>query len=105
MDATKRARLAAQGWRVGTVAEFLDLTAEEIALIEMRLALSSSLRTRREQQMTQAELATRLHANQQQVADAEAGDTSISLDWLIRAMLAVGATPREIGTLIGSVEP
>jgi hypothetical protein len=56
MDPNKRARLEAHGWKVGTVAEFLDLTPEETALIEMKLALSDSLRVRREQRMSQAEV-------------------------------------------------
>ncbi len=104
MNATKRAHLEAHGWKVGTVAEFLDLTPEESALIEMKLALSDSLRARREERMSQAELATKLHASPQQVATAETGDTSVSLEWLIRAMLAVGATPKEIGTVIANVK-
>jgi DNA-binding XRE family transcriptional regulator len=104
MDAAKRARLEAHGWKVGTVAEFLDLTPEETALIEMKLALSDVLRVRREQQMSQAELAAKLDVSPRQVASAETGDTSVSLEWLIRAMLVVGATPREIGTVIASVE-
>jgi DNA-binding XRE family transcriptional regulator len=104
MDAAKRARLEAHGWKVGTAAEFLDLTPEETALIDMKLALSDSLRARREQQMSQAELAAKLDASPRQVASAETGDMSVSLEWLIRAMLVVGATPKEIGTVIASVE-
>lgn len=104
MDATKRARLEAQGWRVGTVAELLELTPEESLLVEMRLALSDLLRSRREQQMTQAELAHRLDVSLQQVVIAEAGDATVSLEWLFRAMLAVGTTPAEIGTAIARVQ-
>lgn len=39
----KRSRLEANGWKVGTVAEFLDLAPEESALIETKLALSRRL--------------------------------------------------------------
>jgi len=53
MDATKQARLEAQGWKVGSVDEFLELTPEESMLIEIKLALASSLRQRRRSQMTQ----------------------------------------------------
>lgn len=80
MDAAKRARLEAHGWKVGTAAEFLDLTPEETTLIEMKLALSDSLRTRREHQMSQAELAAKLAASLRQVASAETGDTDVSLE-------------------------
>lgn len=104
MDQTKRARLEAHGWKVGTTAEFLELTPEESALIEIKLALSENLRQRREHQMTQAELAKKLAANPEQIALAEAGDTSVSLEWLVRAMLAIGATSRDIGSVIASAE-
>ena len=40
MDKSKRELLEAKGWKVGTVAEFLELTPEEAALIEIKLSLS-----------------------------------------------------------------
>ena len=43
MNKAKRERLEASGWKVGTVAEFLELTPEESALIEIKLALSRRL--------------------------------------------------------------
>jgi hypothetical protein len=104
MDEVKQERLKAKGWQVGTVTEFLDLTPEEAALIEIRLALSKSLRERRERRMTQVELAERMHSSQPRIAKAEGGDRSVSLDLLMRAMLATGATPKEIGAAIASAE-
>ncbi len=100
MNQAKCARLQAKGWKVGTVAEFLGLTPEESALVEIKLALSRSLRERRKKQMTQAELATRLRSSQPRIAKAEGGDGSVSVDLLIRAMLATGATPEDIGRAI-----
>ena len=47
MDATKRKRLEAAGWRVGTVQEFLGLSAVEAELVEMRVALGVGLEMRR----------------------------------------------------------
>lgn len=44
MKKAKRERLEAGGWKVGTVSEFLSLTPEESALIEIKLALSRRLR-------------------------------------------------------------
>ena len=41
-------RVKALGWKDGTVAEFLELTPEESALIEIKLALSRKLRERRQ---------------------------------------------------------
>ena len=48
MDEAKRRRLEAAGYRVGSVDEFLGLSTEETALIEMKLALPRAVRARRE---------------------------------------------------------
>jgi len=57
MDERKRILLETNGWKVGTASEFLGLTPEEAALIEIGLAHSESLRRRRQLQMTQEQLA------------------------------------------------
>jgi DNA-binding XRE family transcriptional regulator len=100
MDRAKRERLEAKGWRVGTISEFLELTPEETILIEIKLALSRSLKERRQQLMTQAELAQKVQSSQPRIAKAENGDASVSIELLIRAMLATGATLQEIGQVI-----
>ena len=100
MEDSKRRRLEESGWRIGTVEEFLNLTPEESALIEIKLALSESLRERRKQQMTQSQLAQKIQSSQPRIARAEQGDRSVSFDLLLRAMLATGATPQEIGQII-----
>lgn len=97
MDARKRKRLKAAGWSVGDTKDFLQLTPEEVALIEMRLALSQALRERRrEAGLTQTTLAKELGSSQSRVAKLEAGDASVSLELLIRALLAVGASRRDV---------
>lgn len=97
MRTDKRQRLEAAGWRVGDTADFLQLTPEESALVAMKLSLSRTLRKRRQGTMTQTELARRMGSSQSRIATAENGDGSVSLDLLVRALLAVGATPAEIG--------
>lgn len=104
MDRAKRERLEAKGWKFGTVSDFLELSPEESTLIEIKLALSRSLKKRRIKVMTQAELAEKIHSSQPHIAKAEKGDSSISLELLIRAMLATGATPQEIGEAIASAK-
>ena len=104
MDKTKRERLEMQGWKVGAAAEFLQPTPEETAMLEIKLALSKNLRKRREQQMTQTQLAKKIQSSQPRVAKAEGGDQSVSMELLIRAILATGATPQEIGQVIASVQ-
>lgn len=91
-------RLKVRGWKVGDAAEFLGLTPEEAALVEMRLALSRTVRARRlKLGVSQVELASRLGSSQSRVAKLEAADATVSIDLLIRSLLALGASRRDIG--------
>ena len=47
MDAGKRKRLEAAGWRVGSAQDFLSLSVEEAAFVELKVALGTSLRLTR----------------------------------------------------------
>lgn len=100
MDQTKKNRLENKGWKISSVSEFLELSSEESILIEIKLALSLNLKERRKRLMTQAELAEKINSSQPRVAKAENGDDSVSIELLIRAMLATGATPQDIGQVI-----
>ncbi len=98
MDAKTRKHLERAGFAVGGAADFLGLSAEEAALVEMRLALSRALRERRAAAgLTQTGLARLTGSSQSRVAKMEAGDPSVSLELLIRALLAAGASRREVG--------
>lgn len=100
---TKIQRLEAAGWKATSVDEFFNLTPEEGALVELRLVLSAMLRKRRgELQLSQTALAERINSSQSRIAKAEAGDPGISLDLLVRAVLATGATRAQLGVVIGS---
>ncbi|WP_293175755.1 MULTISPECIES: helix-turn-helix transcriptional regulator [unclassified Microcoleus] len=50
--------------------------------------------------MTQAELADKINSSQPRIAKAENGEDSVSIELLIRAILATGATPQDIGKII-----
>lgn len=101
MHELKRKQLAAKGWKTGSAAEFLGLSKEEERLVELRLRLAEGLRQRRlQQRMTQSDLARTLRSSQSRVAKMEAADTSVSLDLLIRSLLALGATNRDLSRLI-----
>jgi DNA-binding XRE family transcriptional regulator len=102
METEKQQRLEAKGWKIGDTADFLRLTPEESVIVEMRLALSRRLKERRKTLMTQVELAEKISSSQPRVAMAENGDTSVSIELLIRAMLATGASPQEIGQVIAT---
>lgn len=101
MKAAKRAKLEASGWKVGSAADFLGLSNEEAAYIELKLKLAKRLkeaRTRR--RLTQQELAKRLDSSQSRVAKMETGDRSVSLDLLIKSLLALGVSSEDIGKTI-----
>lgn len=101
MDKRKKARLARRGWKTGTVEEFLDLSAEESAYIEMKLALSEKLKEKRTRtRLTQAELARAIRSSQSRVAKMEAGDPTVSIDLLVKSLLALGVSRKELGRVI-----
>jgi DNA-binding XRE family transcriptional regulator len=101
MDKRKREKLAKKGWKTGSVVEFLGLSAEESAYIEMKLALSEKLRERRRRKkLTQAELAKAIESSQSRVAKMEAGDPTVSIDLLVKSLLALGVSKKELGRTI-----
>ena len=103
MRKTKKERLKSAGWKIGDTTEFLDLTPEEESLIEIRLALSKHLRQRRSRKrLTQNQLAKAIESSQSRVAKMEAGDPSVSVDLLIRALLALGVNRKQMGRAIGA---
>ena len=103
MKREKRDKREKAGWKVGTSAEFLGLTAAEEAFVELKLALARTLRDHRtSQELTQAEAARRLGSSQSRFAKMEAADPSVSLDLLVRALLVLGAAPRFLARTINS---
>lgn len=101
MKRSKRERLEAAGWRVGTAAEFLGLTAEEAAFVEMKIALADGVRRRRQaKRLTQIQLAARIGSSQSRVAKMETADPTVSIDLLVRTLLAMGASRAEVARVI-----
>jgi hypothetical protein len=98
MGITKKesAALEAEGWKVGTVDELLDLSDEDMLFIEMKIALAKALQEKRKRKrLTQTQLARLCGSGQGRIAKMERGDAS--LDLMVRSLLAMGASPREIG--------
>lgn len=103
MRAAKQKRLEQAGWRVGKVAEFLDLTDVEAQFVEIKVALAQLLRaTRTRRRLTQFELAEKIGSSQSRVAKLEAGDPSVSVDLLVRSLLAAGAKPAEFAKAVST---
>jgi predicted XRE-type DNA-binding protein len=103
MDPEKKKRLERKGWKVGSADEFLDLTPQEAALVELRLKLADAVKLlRKDQHLTQAQLAELLGSSQSRIAKVEAGADSVSLDLLIRSYFAMGATAGDLAKVVGS---
>ena len=101
MDKAKKRRLERKGWKVESVDEFLALTPDESAYIELKLELSKSVRQRRlHKNLTQMQMARLLKSSQSRVAKIEAGDTSVSLDLLVRSLIVLGATRQEVAHVV-----
>ncbi len=103
MTREKKARLEARGWRVGSAEEFLGLTPEETAYVELRLKLSDAVREfRKRKRLTQVQLAELLQSSQSRIAKVEVPDESVSLDLLVRSLLALGATHQDLAKVISA---
>jgi ribosome-binding protein aMBF1 (putative translation factor) len=103
MRKEKEKRLEAKGWRFGSAKEFLSLSEEEAAYIEVKTRLAEGVRHRRQEVgLTQVEFAEKLQSSQSRVAKIEAGDPSVSLDLLIRSLISLGLTDRQLSKLIAT---
>ena len=86
MRDAKRRRLEAKGWKFGNTLDFLRLSAEEAACVDLKARLAIGLRDRRQRRsLTQADLAKRLQSSQSRIAKMAAGDPTVSLDLLVRS--------------------
>lgn len=101
MNNTKRKKLEARGWKVGTASELLNLSQDETAYVELKLSLSKSLQdVRLEKKLTQEQLARLLKSSQSRVAKMESGDSSVSLDLLVRSLLALGESRKTLAKIL-----
>ena len=98
---SKKRRIAAKGWKIGTAKEFLGLSASEEAYIDLRLCVSEGLKSRRNlRRVTQTQLAQALRSSQSRVAKMEAGDPTVSIDLLVKSLLVLGTANRELAAII-----
>jgi DNA-binding XRE family transcriptional regulator len=104
MHASKRKKLEAAGYRVGDAADFLGLSPEEAALIDMKVKLSSQLvELRKKAKISQGVLAKMIGSSQSRVAKMEACDPSVSMDLMFKSAFALGADQAKIDKFITSM--
>jgi len=103
MKVSKRKKLQAAGFKVGTVQEFLHLSDEEMALIDLKVRLVERLKSvRKGHGMTQQDLARLIASSQSRVAKMEAAESDVSLDLICTALFALGVSRRQIGLMIAA---
>jgi len=101
MNTSKRKRLEDKGWRIGSAKEFLGLSEQENAYIELKLTLGENLKKRRlQKKLTQVELAKLVRSNQSRIAKMESGDPSVSIDLLVKSLLVLGTTRQDLAGII-----
>lgn len=97
MKNDKLKRLKAAGWKIGNAEDFLQLSEEESKLVAIKWSLMCAVKKSRiKRNISQIDLAQRMKSSQSRIAKIEAGDSSISLDLILRALIATGATKRDI---------
>lgn len=85
--ASVRQAMEEAGWRKVTVAEFLDLTPEDMAVIEVRRAVASALAEK------SAHEPARTAATEEEIAPT-------TLDDMVRAFFATGATQADLARVL-----
>ena len=104
MHAGKRKKLDAAGYTVGDAADFLGLSPEETAVIDMKAKLSRQLvELRKKARISQGALAMLIGSSQSRVAKMEACDPSVSMDLMFKSAFALGADQAKIGKFITSM--
>jgi DNA-binding XRE family transcriptional regulator len=103
VKASKRKQLENAGWRVSGTDEFLGLSPEESAYIDMKLALSDTLKqVRAKKKLSQMELAKLIASSQSRVAKMEAGDPSVSIDLLVKSLLTLGVPRKKVARVLAT---
>ena len=106
MRENKRKRLVARGWRVGSARDFLGLTDQEAAYIELKLRLAASLlECRQRRHLTQMALARLLRSSQSRIAKMERGGPISLARPAGPVSLGLGHLPRQLSRTISTRSP
>ena len=99
LDAKKRERIKKMGGRVTTVEEWLELSSEEVAILDMKIQLGEEFRAlRRSKKLSQEKAAEILNTSQGRVSKMERGQAS--LDQLAWSLLVMGKSRKGLARAI-----
>lgn len=88
-------------WISGSAYDFLELSPEETAYVELKLKLAKALKKyRMAKPLSQIALAKRLKTSQSRVAKMESGDPSVTIDLLLRSLILLGVRKDEIARVL-----
>jgi transcriptional regulator with XRE-family HTH domain len=97
MEKRKLLKLQEAGWKVGNASDFLGLSQEESEYVELKVSLAQYLQKKRQaRHMTQEALARLMHSSQSRVAKMEKSDSTVSIDLMVRSLLALGTSKTEL---------
>ncbi len=101
MDKTKKKAIENKGWKVGDIDQFLGLDSAEMAIVEMKMALAKTLlEKRKKSKITQINMAKLIGSSQSRVAKIEKGDSTVSIELMLKSLFSLGATKKEIAKVI-----
>lgn len=104
MNKKTQKKLERGGWKVGDVQEFLNLSEEEMKLIEIRIVLGKFLKKQREKNgYTQLQLARKIRSSQSRIAKMENGNNNVTIDSLLKSLLYLKTPINEICKTVASV--
>jgi DNA-binding XRE family transcriptional regulator len=103
MKKSKKEKLQKLGYIVTDTKEYLGLSDEEMALIDLKIQLMNKLRViRKKAGVTQKELAKIMQTSQSRIAMLEGGSSDVSLDLVCKALFALGISKKQIAKVIAS---
>ncbi len=103
MKLLNRKKLERAGFKIGSVQEFLELSDEDMALIDLKIALIEMFKNvRKTSGVTQHRLAKLIGSSQSRVAKLEAASPDVTLDLICKALFALGVSRQQIGKAIAT---
>lgn len=105
MKKTKREGLERAGYTITDMQKFLNLSDEEMAVIDLKISLVKKLKdVRKAAGVTQKQLAKLMKSSQSRVAMLESGSSDASLELICKALFVLGVSSKELGKTISSTK-
>ena len=100
-----RSQSTKKRYKVTNTQEFLALSDQEMAVIDLKISLIQKLRAlRKATGCTQKQLAKMMKSSQSRVAMLESGASDASLELICKALFTLGISAKELGRTISNVK-